>query len=222
MALLIVSLAPVIAILFYIYFRDKYEKEPIGILLKGFFMGAILVFPCGIFESLIAPLYVSTEVYTSALWNGFMVAGLIEESMKLLFVMVLFWTDKNFNEKFDGIVYAVFVSLGFAALENVFYVFDGGMGVGIARAFTAVPAHALFGIVMGSYIGLARFDHQRKNRYLWLAFLYPWLFHGLYDFLLMTGNILFILLVIPFMIFLIRNAFKRMKRISDESMPVGR
>jgi protease PrsW len=218
MVLLLLALAPVLTILIYIYFRDKYEKEPIGLLLKGFFAGVIIMIPCAFIEIPISAIFPSSEPYSSAVWNGFMVAGLVEELLKFVCVMLLFWRNKNFNEKFDGIVYAVFVSLGFAALENIFYVFDSGLSVGLLRAFTAVPAHALFGIIMGFYIGLARFEQTKTGSMLWQAFLYAWLFHGIYDFLLMTGNAIFILFEIPFMFFLIRKALKRMKRLSEESV----
>ena len=221
MTLLIIALAPVVTILIYIYFRDKYEKEPIGLLLKGFFAGVIIVFPCALIEVFISALFPFEVPYVSAIWNGFIVAGLTEELFKFLCVMLLFWKNKNFNEKFDGIVYAVFVSLGFAALENIFYVYDKGLSVGLLRAFTAVPAHALFGIIMGSYIGIARFERENSGSLLWQAFLYAWVFHGIYDFLLMTGNGIFVLLEIPFMFFLIRKAFKRMKRLSEESFFQG-
>ncbi len=217
MILLTIALTPVLTILIYIYFRDKYEKEPVWLLIKGFILGAIIVIPCAFIEVLTSAIFPSSEPYSSALWNGFMVAGLTEELLKFLCVLLLFWRNKNFNEKFDGIVYAVFVSLGFAALENIFYVFDEGLSVGILRAFTAVPAHALFGIIMGFYIGLARFDKARSGSLLWQAFLYAWIFHGIYDFLLMTGNAIFILLEIPFMFILIRKALKRMKKLSEES-----
>jgi len=221
MTLLIIALAPVVTILIYIYFRDKYEKEPIGLLIKGFVAGAIIIIPCVFIETLIAALFPFNTPYLSALWNGFMVAGFTEELLKFAAVLLLFWNNRNFNEKFDGIVYAVFVSLGFAALENVMYVFSNGASVGIMRAFTAVPAHALFGIIMGSYIGLARFHPENKHGLRWQGFFYAWFFHGVYDFLLMTGNGLFVLIEIPFMFFLIRRAFRKMKKLSDESFFKG-
>ena len=77
--------------------------------------------------------------------------------MKFLAFYVFFWKERNFNEKFDGIVYAVYIALGFAGIENIVYAFTGGVGVGLVRALTAVAAHALFGVVMGFYFGLAGF-----------------------------------------------------------------
>lgn len=217
MYLLLIALAPVVTLLFYVYFRDKYEKEPFGLLLKGFFAGTIIVIPCGFIEEYTVTLFYDPNPYYSAAWTGFMVAGLTEELLKFICVMLLFWRNINFNEKFDGIVYAVFVSLGFAAVENIFYVLDGGISVGLLRAFISVPAHALFGIMMGAYIGLARFDLEKSGRLLWRAFFYAFFFHGLYDFLLMTGNGIFALLEIPFLIYLIRRSLRKMKELSDDS-----
>ena len=111
-----------------------------------------------IIEGLIAEPSGAGEGLASAGYTAFVVAGFTEELMKYLAFYFFFWQERNFNEKFDGIIYAVYISLGFAAVENILYVFSGGMGVGFVRAFTAVPAHALFGISMGYYFGLARFD----------------------------------------------------------------
>ena len=101
-----------------------------------------------------------------------------------------FYAQKNneFNEPFDGIVYAVMVSMGFAALENILYTFQYGFGVGVTRAFTAVPAHATFGIIMGYFMGKAKFSNNRIKLNL-LGLLFATLFHGSYDFFLFINFI---------------------------------
>ena len=125
----------------------------------------------------------------------------------------------NFNEKFDGIVYAVSVALGFATIENLFYVFsNNSLQVGLLRAFTAIPAHAIFGIVMGFYLGLARFSQNKKGRWLLMALFLPWLLHGIYDFILMSGHPLLLLTFIPFLIFMYRHGLRRMKELSYQSV----
>jgi RsiW-degrading membrane proteinase PrsW (M82 family) len=73
------------------------------------------------------------------------------------------YNNKNFNEPFDGIVYAVIVSMGFATIENIIYVFQYGFATGILRLFTAVPAHAAFGILMGYFLGKAKFTHGKSS-----------------------------------------------------------
>ena len=148
MNLIIIALAPVFVIAIYIYFRDKYEREPIRLLLISLVVGCVITIPVALIEGFLAARGQAFEGLPSAAWNAFIVAACTEELFKLLAFYLLIWSNRNFNEKFDGIVYASFISLGFAGIENVLYVTDGGMSVGITRAFTAVPAHALFGIIM--------------------------------------------------------------------------
>jgi protease PrsW len=217
MTLLTISLAPVLIILIYIYFRDKYEKEPIALLLLGLLAGALLTIPVGFIEwALISPFQETTGLIDAG-YKSFIVAAFSEESFKFIAVLLLFWRNREFNERFDGIVYAVFVSLGFAAVENVMYVFNYGMQTGIFRALTAVPAHALFGITMGYYIGLARFIPQQKRLLLVRAILYPIILHGLYNYLIFAENPILFLLFIPYLIYLWRSGSKKMKKLSAES-----
>ena len=123
-------------------------------------------------------------------------------------------------EKFDGIVYAVFISLGFALVENILYVFgdSDGASVGILRAVTAVPAHALFGVVMGYHFAIAKFEPSHRAIEFVLALAFPILLHGLYDFWLMSENGYLLLLFIPYVIVLWIFGFKRMKTHSDDSV----
>lgn len=219
MYLLLLALAPAIILMMYVYFRDKYEKEPIKLILKGVLLGAIVIFPVGLIENYISGFSSNLDMIPKAAYDGFIMAGATEEAFKFLMVFLLVWRNPNFNEKFDGIVYAVSVALGFAAVENLFYVFSGNsLQVGLLRAFTAVPGHAIFGIVMGFYLGLAKFDLQRRGKWLLRAFLVPWLLHGLYDFMIMSGYPLLILAFIPFLIFMYRIGLKRMKELSDQSV----
>src|SRR4030065_967781 len=184
-SLLFISLAPILIIAFYIYNRDKYEKEPLSILLRALLAGVLIVLPVVLIEKLVIMPAEGMEGLPAAAYTAFIVAALTEEGMKFLAFYLFFWRNGNFNERFDGIVYAVYISLGFAGIENVLYVFTGGYGVGLVRALTAVPAHALFGVVMGYYFSMARFIPGRRTIYLILAFSLPFVFHGLYDFLLM-------------------------------------
>lgn len=115
-------------------------------------------------------------------YEAFFKVALIEEFSKFLFVRFILFPNRNFNEPFDGIVYAVMVSMGFATLENILYVFHYGYGTGVLRMFTAVPAHATFGVMMGYFLGLARFSHRRTLLYSVVALLAATLFHGAYDY----------------------------------------
>ncbi len=215
--LLFIALAPVLIIAFYIYGRDKYEKEPISILLKALLTGVLVVLPVVLIEKLFSLPSESMEGLPAAAYSAFIVAGLTEEGMKFLAFYYFFWKNSNFNEKFDGIVYSVYIALGFAGIENILYVFSGGYGVGLVRALTAVPAHALFGIVMGYYFGLARFNPDRRTSYLIMALLLPFIFHGLYDFMLMGNSPFLLVLFIPVFIYFWISGFKKMSLASDAS-----
>ena len=216
--LLFISLAPIFIIAFYIYSRDIYEKEPISYLLKALSIGAIIVLPVVFIEKQLSAPADKLEGISNAAWIAFIVAGLTEEGMKYLAFLLFFWKSSNFNERFDGIVYAVYISLGFAGIENILYVFSGGYSVGIVRALTAVPAHALFGVVMGYYFGLAKFHQKFRGVYLILAFFLPFVFHGLYDFLLMANSPFFLSIFIPLFIYFWIIGFRIISIASDASV----
>jgi len=219
MYLLLLALAPAIILMMYVYFRDKYEKEPVKLILKGILLGAIVIFPVGLVENYLMGFGSGLAKIPKAAYDGFIVAGFTEETFKYFMVFILIWRNRNFNEKFDGIVYAVSVSLGFAAIENLFYVFsNNSMQVGILRAFTAVPGHTIFGIVMGFYLGLARFSEKDRGKWLLRAFIVPFLLHGVYDFLIMSGHPVLLLAFIPFLVYMYRVGLRRMRELNEQSV----
>jgi RsiW-degrading membrane proteinase PrsW (M82 family) len=218
MNLLILALAPVAALLLFMYYRDRYEKEPVKLLIAAFAMGGLSVLPILLAEALLSELMSFFYGTFAVFWQSFVVAATTEEFFKLVFLYWLVWKRADFNEKFDGIVYAVFVSMGFAAIENVMYVFDYGLETGLVRALTAVPAHFIFGVAMGFYFGLARFFPQFKKRLIGAALLYPVLLHGIYDFILMSGSPFLLLLFIPFVFFMWHYGLKKIKRLSEKSV----
>lgn len=216
MSLLIIALAPIVIILVYVYIRDKYDKEPWGLLLKTFFSGALITIPILILETFLSGLGTGLQGLWHAAYRAFVVAALSEELFKFLVIYFLIRKSRHFNERFDGIVYAVFVSLGFAAVENILYVTNGGLNVGYLRAITAVPAHAFFGVAMGFYFGKYRF--VARSKYIYYALLIPILLHGIYDFILMSQKYYLLVLFIPFLIYLWINGFKKMKYLSERSI----
>jgi RsiW-degrading membrane proteinase PrsW (M82 family) len=218
MLVLLASLAPVFIILFYIYFRDKYDKEPIGLLVKSVIAGMLVVIPILLVGKVLVGIAPPMGRIGQAAYRAFIVAGTTEEVFKFLVLYLLVWNSPSFNEKFDGIVYAVFVSLGFAAVENVLYVMDGGFQTAIIRAITAVPAHAIFGITMGYYLGIAHMYEELRKSYLLKAILIPILLHGLYDFILMVEIGWLLLLFVPFVIWLYVLGMKKIKVLSDASI----
>lgn len=221
MDLILYALAPVFIIIFYINLKDKYEKEPKGLLLVSFLLGAIVsiiitTLLYGVFN-VVVPLTNSLSVIQQFV-QAFFVVGFTEELSKYLIVSLFAQRRKEFNEPFDGIVYAVMVSMGFAATENIFYVLESGASTALVRAFTAVPAHATFGILMGYFMGKAKFSNNRIVLNL-TGLALAILFHGAYDFFLFIDFIpgiwigAFISLFIG--VFLSRKAIKRHQMASN-------
>ena len=189
--LIIMALAPIATIVAYIYFKDKYEKEPTRLLIISFLLGAIVsviittIFY--IFFNSFLPLEDKLSVWEQ-FKQAFFVVGFSEELSKYLIVLLFAQRHKEFNEPFDGIVYAVMVSMGFAATENIMYVLQHGASTALLRAFTAVPAHATFGILMGYFMGMAKFKPNKLFLNL-CGLLLAIVFHGAYDFFLFINFI---------------------------------
>lgn len=215
-ALLLIASAPVFIILAYIYYRDKYEREPFKLLFEGLIAGGVIVFPAIYLEEVMQHFGASFSGLGGAAYTAFVVAAFVEEMLKFFAVYVLIWRNINFNESFDGIVYAVFVSLGFALVENVMYVVQlpDGLHVGITRAYTAVPAHAMFGVYMGYWFGLAKFNAKKRMKCLALALFFPFVFHGIYDFILLSQKKYLLFLFFPLLIFMLARALKRLNQHS--------
>ena len=191
MQLVFLAIAPILTISTYIYIQDKHEKEPVGLLLKLFLLGAIvsvaIVFGLYFFTGKLIPV---TDKYSivQQFVQAFFVVALSEEFSKYVIVKYIAQPKKDFNEPYDGIIYAVMVSMGFACTENIMYVLQGGYQVAIIRAFTAVPAHATFGILMGYFMGKAKFSNNKVKLNI-AGLLLATLFHGLYDFFLFINFI---------------------------------
>ena len=145
---------------------------------------------------------------------AFFVVGFGEELFKFLALMFVAFPRENFNEPFDGIVYSVMIGLGFASLENIIYVFEGGIGVAFLRTLTAVPMHAAFAIIMGYYVGKAKFQNiDRRNETAIIGLGWAIFFHGAYDFcLFQNASVFLLLMVFPIMgwaFFLSRRSIKQ-------------
>ena len=191
MNLLVATATPILIVIIYIYIKDKYEKESKRVLLVSFLLGAILSIVITtllyVFFDLFLPLPDNYSIWQQFV-KAFFVVGLIEEFSKYIMVRYYAQPRKGFNEPFDGIVYAVMVSMGFAAVENLFYVLQGGIEVALIRAVTAIPAHATFAILMGYFMGKAKFTNNRVKWNL-IGLSLAVLFHGAYDFFLFIGFI---------------------------------
>jgi RsiW-degrading membrane proteinase PrsW (M82 family) len=181
--LLAIALAPGFAIMLFIYLKDKHEREPLSLLAISFFLGVVSTI-ITLFISWPLDLFFALEKHdiVDEFYAAFFKVALVEEFSKFLFVRFLLYPNKNFNEPFDGIVYAVMVSMGFATLENVIYVYNYGFETGVMRMFTAVPAHATFAVMMGYFLGIGKFRHSREFAYSVIALLSATFFHGAYDY----------------------------------------
>jgi len=219
MYLLILALVPVVAILIYVYYRDQVEKEPAEVLVKAFVSGAVATVPILLVELLLSRVgssFGSGTILGTSLYGAFIVAAATEESFKFAALSLTTWRSSHFDHKFDGIVYAVFVSLGFAAVENILFVLQNGSDAAFLRALTAVPAHAAFGIAMGYHYSLAKFFPEQRDRQLIFALGSPLLLHGFYDFCLMSQNPFLLMLFVPYILFILRSAFIKMDIHSDK------
>ena len=153
--LILIALLPAAALAVYIYRKDAIEQEPVNLLLRLAGFGALSCVPAALAEMVISGAFrligIPDASYLGSFLNAFAMAALCEELCKFYFLNRQTWRHPAFDYQFDGIVYAVTVSLGFAALENVQYVLQYGLSTGLVRAVTSVPGHAIFGVFMGYY-----------------------------------------------------------------------
>lgn len=187
--LLFLSILPAALLIIFIYRQDKYQKEPFKSLFKAFFGGMLsVVFTIVTVRIIDYTIGLIPYLNQTVFYDSFITAGIPEELCKFLVFMIFIWNDKNFDEYFDGIVYASFISLGFATVENIMYVMPGGIGTGIVRALISVPAHFLFGVILGYFLSLAKFNSDKKGRYIIIGLLIAMAAHGLFDWLLMFSD----------------------------------
>ena len=231
--LLAIAIAPVAFLLIYIYEKDVIAKEPKSALIKAFCGGAFLtVIAVFITNAIWTAIFTEASEWEnpilSAFGQAFLEAALPEEFFKFLVLYALVWKSKDFDENFDGIVYAVFVSMGFACTENIMYTFENGEGTGIMRAFTAVPGHFFDAVIMGYYFSLAKFTNNTRNNLLKSLF-YAVIAHGIYDMILFLMQNLsngendsndaivgaLFLAFFAFNFFLWRLGFKRIKELRN-------
>jgi len=208
------AVAPGIALLCYFYLKDKYESEPISMVARLFAFGALLVFPTMVLQrALVLGFGSNTLVYS------FLISAGMEESIKFFVVYYVIYKHVFFDEPYDGIVYAVALSLGFATIENVIYAIVDFSTFShlLYRAFLPVSAHALFGVIMGYQLGKAKFHHANKNKYLMSALLLPLIFHGFFDFILLEFKAVWNWLVLLLMLLLWFFSLQIVNKANDRS-----
>ena len=201
------GIAPGLALLSYFYLKDYYQTEPISVVLKAFLYGVFLVFPIMFLQYILeVEGIIKTDFDTT-----FLTAALLEEFFKWFILMFAIYQHIAFDEPYDGIVYGAAVSLGFATMENTLYLIANGVEYALTRAILPVSSHALFGVIMGFYIGKAKFSTERRKFFIVLALVIPILLHGVYDFILIIQK-MWIYLIFPFMMYLWWFALRKVKR----------
>lgn len=196
------AVIPAIFLMLKVYKSDRLEKEPTpmlrGLVVAGILSSLLALVEEWVLMSLLNLLMDPREMAYNIILYFVIVAG-AEESSKYIFLKRKTWKSPEFNCQYDGVVYAVFVSLGFALWENISYVMAYGFGGAIVRALTAIPGHACFGVLMGIFYGIAKkYDKMGKpgpsKTFKIMAFIVPAFTHGLYDYIATvdTGNVYFI------------------------------
>jgi RsiW-degrading membrane proteinase PrsW (M82 family) len=190
--LLVLAIAPTLFILLFIYRKDWYEPEPLHLVAWVFFLGALSVIPAAVLELL----------FPEGILSSAVIAPVVEESVKFLVVFLVMYRHAEFNEPMDGIVYATAAGLGFATIENILYVLEGGVAVGVIRAVASVPGHVIFSCIWGFALGTAKFRPEKERAKIILAGLFgAMLLHGIFNFSLEVfgapGLLLILVVLVP-------------------------
>lgn len=221
---MVMAVLPGLFLLYKIYRLDKIEREPKKLILKILLFGVLSIIPTVIVEVILTdyllPALGLVEYTTEFnLVENFLCVALIEEYFKYKAARIATWKSKEFNYKFDGIVYCATSALGFAILENIGYCIENGIGVAIMRAFLSVPAHCIFGIFMGHFYGIAKDYELRGNKLmmrwnLFLAVFLPTTLHGFDDFCLSQDEDIYLAIFIVYVFIYYFFAFKKVRAYS--------
>tara|TARA_B100000575_G_scaffold293725_1_gene306070 strand:- start:1999 stop:2685 length:687 start_codon:yes stop_codon:yes gene_type:complete len=215
MSLLLVTILPSILIIFFFVNSDKF-KEPKNEIIKVFIFGILITIPAYILNTFLGDFWQNNTKVSVDLISSFLTAAPVEEGLKLCVLYYFVYKMKDFNEPLDGIVYGVTVSLGFATLENIYYVYlladhfqTTSMALAVVRSFSAVPAHAVFGIFMGYFF--MKYSFIKKGDNLFFAFIIPFVLHGCYNLFIPSNFLVALLLIIVSWIIALRM-FSRLKK----------
>lgn len=229
--IILVSIIPVVLLALFVYSKDT-VKEPkpllIGLFISGF-LAAALVIVIDICLSTIIPNFFVTDNYTNISFYKlfsviFLEIAFIEEFSKWIMIRLLGYDNKNFDQKYDIIVYSVFVSLGFACIENIFYLVPSSLSLGFYRAIFSIPGHACFGVFMGSFLGLAK-EYEGNDKvlsrvYMFYAVLIPTLLHTTFNFCLLSNRTWFFIVFVIFVIILYIASIITIKKFSEDNKDV--
>ncbi|NCB32965.1 MAG: PrsW family intramembrane metalloprotease [Erysipelotrichia bacterium] len=225
---ILAAILPAVLLMRCIYNQDKYEKEPPALLWKLILGGVLAALAAIVLEYLmldfVMPMFTYRDAISYSIYEAIMV-GAVEEGCKFYFLKRYTWNNPNFNYRYDGVVYAVFCSLGFAAFENIQYVFSYGLSVAFSRALLAIPAHMGFAVFMGAFYGRAKVcEVQRNDRSrtsnLFLGYLSAVCLHAFYDATAMVGTSAAAVMFIVFVILMYIIVFRKVKHESQSDRQI--
>jgi RsiW-degrading membrane proteinase PrsW (M82 family) len=201
----VIAVAPGAFWLWFFWRKDKYEKEPASCLMKTFFLGAGMVIPAALLEMVI--------IHGLGIIDQ-MLVGVIEETLKFLAVYLYIYKKPQFNEVMDGIVYGAAAALGFASLENLFYIYSYGASVMFGRAIISTLGHVLFASFWGYALGLRKSTGRNTIP---LGLVLSMAAHGIFNTILMAHHWYINLLIVPLMVVLYKSMSGRIKRSLEQS-----
>ncbi|MBQ9827571.1 MAG: PrsW family intramembrane metalloprotease [Lachnospiraceae bacterium] len=225
---ILAAVIPAILLMIYVYRKDRIEQEPVRLVGMLMLYGALSGFIAMALEALgekLLPVFVSPDNPYYMVFFAFLVVAAAEEGVKFFFLKRKTWNDPNLDHQFDGIVYAAAVSMGFAAMENIGYVFSYGISVAPIRAFLSIPGHMAFAVAMGVLYGRARLwenrqDHRKAVAFQAAAYLAAVFLHGFYDACAMMGTDLSAIFFIIFVVVTYIGIFFIIKRESRTDRPL--
>ncbi|RKZ04788.1 hypothetical protein DRQ21_01460 [Candidatus Fermentibacteria bacterium] len=229
----VLTFLPTVLLMVFFYRRDR-NREPRKVLIGTFLLGTLSFLPVVFVENFLSSLGVLSDANPLFFnfYDMFTNVAVPEESFKLFVILLYSARTSAFDEPMDGVVYGVTAALGFATLENVFYVVDGGLGTAITRAILSIPSHAFWGAILGYTVGQVRFNNRGRGLIL-MGLLISSVLHGLFNTLLVTiegstsysdsvsGFVIITMLHLLFIVFAfeivwVLRTVKRLRRQQDE------
>ena len=220
--LLILAIAPCLAIGFFIYLKNKYKPSPPQLLLISVFYGICSFFLAVVIGLLLQKVTHIEDNMLDQLIRALVFVGLVEEGSKFVFLKGLAYRNKKFNQAFDGIVHAVMIGMGFAVAENMLYLYSGSGGSLVVRMISAVPAHAAFAVIMGYFVGEAKVFPSSAGLYSYMGLFFASLAHGYYDYFLFLQDIsgIWYQSVVALVVVIIFTHFALKRRQNEEELEV--
>ncbi len=210
-AIVTAAMAPGMALLSYFYLRNHYSITTKGLVFRTFLIGVLLVFPVMVLQYA----FTIEGYFTKPFTRSFILYAFVEEFFKWFLLWAFVYQHATFSRRYDGIVFGVSLSLGFATVENVFYLIANGLETAFGRALLPVSSHALYGVIMGYYLGRAKVETENCKKHMLLSIVLPVALHGTYDFILIIFDIYFLIGLIPFMLLLWWVALNKVKQANQ-------